>query len=182
MLARLALGWPLLLIRAVFGFAMGIAALVSPPWSTFGFAFLIAAYALGDGALSLMLAVTAYDQRGSGALVFEALVRIGVGVFALALPGVTALWLMDVFAVWAFLSGAAAIAVAMALRRELSGEWPLPLAGVISIVCSLWPLIARGDAVDPRWVIGPYAMLFGFTLLALALRLRQLALEIAEET
>jgi uncharacterized membrane protein HdeD (DUF308 family) len=180
MLARLARGWPLLLIRAVFGFAMGIAALVSPPWSTFGLAFLIAAYALGDGALSLMLAVTAYDQRGSGALVFEAVVRIGVGVFVLALPGVTALWLMDVFAVWAFLSGAAAIAVAIALRRELSGEWPLPLAGVVSIVCSLWPLVARDDAVDPRWVIGPYAMLFGFTLLALALRLRRLALEIAE--
>jgi hypothetical protein len=98
-----------------------------------GFVFIIAAYASGDGALSLMLAVTAYDQRGSGALVFEALVRIGVGVFALALPGVTA----------------------------------------------LWPLVASGDAVDPRCVIGPYALLFGFTL---ALRLRQLALEIAEET
>jgi hypothetical protein len=91
-------------------------------------------YALGDGALSLMLAVTAYDQRGSGALVFGALVRIGVGVFALGLPGATA----------------------------------------------LWPLVARGDAVDPRWVIGPYALLFGFTLLAL--RPRQLALGIAEET
>ena len=71
MLATLALGWPLLLIRAVFGLAMGIVALVSPPWSTFGFVFIIAAYASGDGALSLMLAVTAYDQRGSGALVFE---------------------------------------------------------------------------------------------------------------
>ncbi len=182
MLARLALGWPLLLIRALFGLAMGIAALLSPPWSAFGFVFLIAAYALGDGVLSLMLAVTAYDQRGAGALVFEALVRIGIGVFALALPGVTALGLMDVFAVWAFLSGAAAIAVASQLRRELAGEWPLPLAGAVSIVCSLYPLVASGDALDPRWGIGPYAMLFGFTLLALALRLRQLAFEIAEGT
>jgi uncharacterized membrane protein HdeD (DUF308 family) len=166
-------------MRALFGFAMGIAALVLPPSSTFGFVFLIAAYALGDGALSLMLAVTAWDQRGSGALVFEALVRIGIGVFALALPGVTALGLMDVFAVWAFLSGAAAIAVAIELRRERAGEWPLPLGGVVSIVCSLWPPVASADAADPRGVIGPYAMLFGFTLLALALRLRQLALEIA---
>jgi hypothetical protein len=51
-----------------------------------GLVLIIAAYALGDGALWLMLGVTPYDQRGSGALVFEALVRIGVGEFALALP------------------------------------------------------------------------------------------------
>jgi len=165
MLATLALGWPLLLIRA-------------PPWLTFGFVFLIAAYALGDGALSLMLAITTYDRRGFGALLSEALVRIGVGVFALALPGVTALALMDVFAVWAFLSGVAAIAVALELRSELAGEWPLPLAGVVSIVCSVAPIVMRGDALDPRWVIGPYAMLFGLTLLALALRLRRLAVEV----
>jgi len=178
MLARLALAWPLLLLRALFAFAMGIVAFATPVWSTLGLVFVIAAYALGDGALALMLAVTAHNQRGFGALVSEAFVRIGVGVFALALPGVTAMALIDVFAVWAFLSGAAAIAVAIELRSEMSGEWPLPLAGSVSILCSLAPLILRGDALDPRWVIGPYAMLFGLTLLALAVRLRQLALEI----
>jgi uncharacterized membrane protein HdeD (DUF308 family) len=181
MLVRLALGWPLLLIRALFAFTMGIVALAFPPWSTFGFVFVLAAYSLGDGALSLMLAISAYDQRGAGALVFEGLVRIAVGVFALALPGVTALALMKVFAVWALLSGVAAIAVAVHLRSEMAGEWPLPLAGALSILASLAPLLLRGDALDPRWVIGPYAILFGLTLLALALRLRQLALEVATE-
>jgi hypothetical protein len=40
-------------------------------------------------------------------------------------------------------------------------------------------LIIFGPAPPPDlpWVIGPYALLFGLTLLALALRLRQLAEE-----
>jgi uncharacterized membrane protein HdeD (DUF308 family) len=180
MLAALALAWPLLLVRALFAFAIGIAVLASPPTATFGLVFLIAAYTFGDGVLALMLALTTKAERGFGTLIFEAFVRMGIGVFAFALPGVAALALMDVFAVWAFLSGVAALAVAYALRMELAGEWPLPLAGVVSIVCSLMPLVARGTDLDPRWVIGPYALLFGLTLLALSLRLRQLAVEIAE--
>src|ERR1700686_5071868 len=34
--------------------------------------------------------------------------------------------------------------------------------------------------LEISWVIGPYSLLYGFTLLALALRLRQLAFEIAQ--
>lgn len=37
----------------------------------------------------------------------------------------------------------------------------------------------QADVLAEQWVIGPYAILFGFTLLVLALRLRQLAYEIA---
>jgi len=80
--------------------------------------------------------------------------------------------------VWAVASGGAAIAVALGLRREVSGEWPLPLAGALSLLSGLL-LVALPATPDLNWVIGPYALLFGFTLLALALRLRQLAFEIA---
>ena len=40
-------------------------------------------------------------------------------------------------------------------------------------------LLMTIGAPDLRWVAGPFALLFGWTLVALALRFRQLAEEIA---
>jgi uncharacterized membrane protein HdeD (DUF308 family) len=52
------------------------------------------------------------------------------GLVALAWPGVTALVLLYVIAIWAILSGIAEIIAAVALRREIEGEWVLFLVGV----------------------------------------------------
>jgi uncharacterized membrane protein HdeD (DUF308 family) len=83
-----------------------------------------------------------------------------------------------VFAAWAIASGVAAIAGAVALRRDLVGEWPLPLAGSVSLLAGAM-LITGPRPPELQWVMGPYALIFAWTLLALALRLRQLAYEIA---
>jgi hypothetical protein len=69
------------------------------------------------------------------------------------------------------------LAVAGAIRRDLSGAWPLSLAGAVSVLCGV--LLMTIGAPDLRWVAGPFALLFASTLLALALRFRQLAEEIA---
>jgi uncharacterized membrane protein HdeD (DUF308 family) len=179
MLAALALGWPLLLLRAVFAMAIGIVTFAVPVWSTMGLVLLLATYTIGDGAVALLLAVAvARAGRGATALFAEALLRVAVGLFALFAPARAALAFVDLFALWAVASGAAAIALAIALRQELAGEWPLPLAGALSIICGVMSL-TMGATLDARWIVGPYITLFGFTLLALSLRLRQLALEIA---
>jgi uncharacterized membrane protein HdeD (DUF308 family) len=138
---------------------------------------LFAAYAAVDGVLALILALSVNGVPGFGSLLFEALVRVGVAIFAFASPARAALALNDVFAGWAVLSGIAAIAVAVALRRELSGEWPLPLAGAVSVLSGV--LLVTVGAPDLRWVAGPFALLFALTLVALARRFRQLAEEIA---
>jgi uncharacterized membrane protein HdeD (DUF308 family) len=82
-----------------------------------------------------------------------------------------------VVAVWALFSGLAAIWAALVLRRDLTGEWPLPLAGAVSMLAgaALFFGFAPPELV---WLLGPYTALFGATLLALALRLRQIAAEI----
>jgi len=65
------------------------------------------------------------------------------------------------------------------LRRELSGEWPLPFAGgvsaMIALLLLLTPLTVGVQAL--RWLVGPYSFIFSVTLLAFARRLRQLAQE-----
>jgi len=69
------------------------------------------------------------------------------------------------------------MAAAFFLHQNPSRDWPLPLAGAISVLCGILLLIV--GAPDPRWVFGPYAILFGWTMLALALRLRRRARRIA---
>lgn len=182
MLAALALEWFLLLLRSVIAVAFGIAVLISvaiAPGRLVPLVFLFGGYAVSDGIVALFLARSVKGLRGFGSLLFEAVVRIGTGVFAVASPAMTALALRSVFGVWAILSGAAALWAAAALRRDLAAEWPLPFAGALSVFCGAMLVLGAGRLVEIPWVIGPYSLLYGFTLMALALRLRQLAFEIA---
>jgi uncharacterized membrane protein HdeD (DUF308 family) len=177
MLPGLAVNWVFLLFRAVVAVIFGIAAMAWPAPATWALVILFAAYAAVDGVLALLLALSVKGVSGFGSLLFEALVRIGVATFAFAAPARAALALNDVFAAWAVLSGIAALAVAAELRRDLTGEWPLPLAGVVSVLCGV--LLVTIGGPDLRWVAGPFALLFALTLAALALRFRQLAYEVA---
>jgi uncharacterized membrane protein HdeD (DUF308 family) len=177
MLPALAVNWVFLLLRAMVAALFGVVVILWPVPPTWGLVMLFAAYAAVDGALALILALGVKGVPGFGTLLFEALVRIAVAIFAFASPARTALALNDVFGAWAVLSGIAAIAVAVALRRDLSGEWPLPLAGAVSTVGGI--LLVTIGAPDLRWVAGPFALLFALTLVALALRFQQLAEEIA---
>jgi uncharacterized membrane protein HdeD (DUF308 family) len=176
-LPALAVNWVFLLLRAIVAALFGVAVLLWPAPPIQRLVMLFAAYAAVDGALALLLALSVKGVPGFGSLLFEALVRVGVAIFAFASPARAALALNDMFAAWAVLSGIAAIAVAVSLRRDLSGEWPLPVAGAASMVCGV--LLVILGAPDLRWVAGPFALLFALTLVALASRLRQLAAEIA---
>lgn len=177
MLAALAVNWAFLLLRAVIALLFGAVAILWPDHRLMSMVLLFGAYALSDGVLALIVALNVKGHSGFGSLLFEAIVRLGVGVFAFVAPYLTALALMNVFAAWAILSGVAAIAAAVALSRDLVGEWPLPFAGAVSIVAGVF-LLVRPGSLEPAWVFGPYTVLFGMTLLALTQRLRQLAREI----
>jgi uncharacterized membrane protein HdeD (DUF308 family) len=178
MLAALAVNWTFLVLRASIAAIFGIVVLVWPGLTSWELVMLFGAYAAVDGVLALIVAFSVKGLPGFGSLLFEALVRLGVAMCAFAAPGRTALALDTVFGAWAIVSGVAAIAVAIALRRDLAGEWPLPLAGAVSLLAGTL-LVAGLRAPEVQWVIGPYALIFALTLVALALRLRQLAYEIA---
>ena len=178
MLPALAAHWGFLLLRVVIAASFGGVITWWPNLTMTRLAWLFGAYALTDGVLALIVAIGVKGHGGFGSLLFEAIVRVVVGAAAVAAPAATAYRLVDVFAAWALLSGAASISVAIALRKELSGEWPLPLAGSLSLLCGTLALSGVG-VPDPRWVIGPYMWLFALIVLSLTLRLRQLSEEIA---
>jgi uncharacterized membrane protein HdeD (DUF308 family) len=166
-------------VRAILAAGFGLAVFGWTGITIESFVHLFGFYAVFDGMVALAIAIDVKDRRGFGSLLFEALVRIGGGLVALGDAGLL-LTFPRFFAAWAIVTGIADATVAVALRREFTGEWPLPFASAVSVTVALLLLLSRVQVGVPalRWLVGPYAIVFGVTLLVLARRLHQLAIEI----
>jgi uncharacterized membrane protein HdeD (DUF308 family) len=179
MLTALTGQWGLMLLRAMTAIFFGILAL---PWADLTLATLVilfGTYALVNGITALIMAIASKDLPGFASLLFEALAGIAAGVFTFLYPGLTSVALLVVIAAWAIMTGIAAIATAIALRREISGEWPLPFVGALSIALGGLLLRSGARALRVAWMIALYALISGSTQLLFALRMRQLAHEMA---
>jgi uncharacterized membrane protein HdeD (DUF308 family) len=171
---QLADRWWMLVIRGAAGVLFGVLTFVMPEVSLFALLILWGAYALVDGAFNVMAAVRAgrAGQRW-GWLLFEGIISIGAGVVTFAWPGITALALLVVIAVWGVLTGFAAIAAAIRLRKEIKGEWLLAASGVLSIVFGMLLLgVPSAGALALLWMIGAYAIVAGLLLVGVGVRLR----------
>jgi uncharacterized membrane protein HdeD (DUF308 family) len=178
MLAGLALNWPLLFARAMLAIVSGIFMVLWPGTTLLTLTMLFGLYALIDGVLALAIALDLAGVRGFGSLLLDGVVRVIVALYTLAAPASAALKLVDVFTAWAFLAGITAFLVSLALRSEVIGEWPLPVAGAMSILFGILLKSGPGAPSNLQWVIGPYAVFFGIAIFALTQRLRQLAAEV----
>jgi len=176
-LNALAARWWMLVVRGLFAVLFGILAVFWPGITLLALVTLWGAYALVDGVFAVALAVRA-GRAGHrwGWLLFEGLVGIGAAAITFISPGITALALLTLIAVWAIVTGVAEIAAAMELRRAIRGEWLLALSGVLSIALGVLMLIfPQGGALAVVSIIAAYSMLFGALLIALGFRLHHSA-------
>jgi len=174
LLETLATRWWLLLLRGLAAVAFGALALVWPGPTIVVLVLLYGAYALVDGVLAIAAAISA---RGTGAptgwLVLIGVAGIAAGFATFFWPGITALVLLVLIAVWSILHGILEVVGAIRLRREIEGEWLLVLSGLLSVAFGILVLARPGaGALALVWLIGAYAILFGVLLIVLSLRLR----------
>jgi uncharacterized membrane protein HdeD (DUF308 family) len=171
----LAQNWWAVALRGVLAILFGIVTFMTPGLTVASLVLLFGAYALIDGIFTIVAAVRAAraDQRW-GALLVEGFVGIAAGIFTFLWPGVTALTLLYVIAFWAIVTGILEIAAAIRLRKVITGELFLGLAGAASIVFGILIVMRPGAAslAIALW-IGAYAIVFGIVLLVLAFRLRR---------
>lgn len=177
MAMELARNWWALALRGIAAIIFGVVALFWPPAAVAALVAVFGAYALVDGIFNLVHAVRAgrSGQRW-GALVFEGIVSLLVGVLTLFFPGVTALALVLWVAAWSLVTGVAEIVAAIRLRKTIRGEWLLALSGILSVAFGILLFISPliGAIAIAIW-IGAYAVVFGALLVGLSLRLKSWA-------
>jgi uncharacterized membrane protein HdeD (DUF308 family) len=163
------------LLRGIAAVLFAILAFIWPGLTLFALVFLFGAYALATGILSLMVAYK--SPKGYprfGALALGGIVSIITGLIAFFMPGLTAVGLLILIASWAIVTGIVEIIAAIRLRKVITREWLLVLAGLASIFFGVVLLLQPAvGALVLVWWIGAYAFVFGILLMILSFRLRR---------
>jgi len=167
--------WWILALRGLIAVIFGVLAFVLPNITMLTLIYLFGFYALVNGILALVHALSApKGYPRFGALIFTGIVSIAAGVLAFIWPGITALSFVLLIAAWAIVNGITEIAIAIKLRRVIHHEWSLILAGLLSLLLGM-ALVLRpvAGALVLLWWIGGFAILFGVLLIGLAFRVRR---------
>lgn len=175
----LANSWWSLALRGLLAIIVGVLTFVWPGITLFALVMLFGAYALVDGVLNIAGAWRAAERHERWMpLLLEGFIGIAAGIVTAFWPAITALSLVFVIAAWALVTGGLEIVAAVRLRKYITGEWLLALAGIASILfgglLAIFPV--AGALAIALWV-GVYMFVFGIILLLLGFRLRGLARE-----
>ena len=174
--------WWVLLLRGLVAIAFGVLTWFLPAISLAALVLLFGAYSLADGLLGSGAALAGRkDHEHWFVLLLAGLLGIGVGVLTLLAPGVTALALLFYIAIRAIATGVLDIVAAIRLRKEISGEWLMILAGLASVLFGVL-LVARPGvgALAVLWLIAAYAIVFGGLLVVLAFKARRFGKRVNE--
>jgi uncharacterized membrane protein HdeD (DUF308 family) len=170
LLSALSENWWVLALRGLLAVLFGFAALFLPLGTLEAVGRAFGVYAILEGAPRLDRDT---GTRYRGAFIAEGAFGIVAGLVALAWPGVTALVLLYVVAIWAILSGVAEVIAAVSLRREIEGEWVLFLVGILSVVLGVAMAVLPGVGVlSLIWLVGLYALAVGVAMIVLAFSVR----------
>src|SRR5690349_18404022 len=167
MLETLSRHWWAVALRGVAAILFGVLALVWPGITVFALVIVFGAYALLDGAFTLVAAFGNRDggrARGSRVWLFASgIAGILTGIVAVVWPGITALALLWVIALWAVVTGVFDIVAAVQLRKQMRREWLLALNGALSVLFGvllvIWP---AAGALTLIVLFGIAAIVFGF--------------------
>ena len=174
--AALGRAWWLVLLRGIAAILFGLLAWAWPGATLITLALFWGAYVLVDGIAALW---SWWHARARGNAMWQVILigvlGIAAGIFTFLSPGITALALLLLIAVWAVANGVFQIAAAIRLRKEIDNEWLLILSGVLSVAFGVLMILFPGaGAMAVLWLIGAFAVAYGVLLVLFAFKLRRL--------
>ncbi|HZZ48374.1 MAG TPA: HdeD family acid-resistance protein [Pseudonocardia sp.] len=174
--------WWLVLLRGIFMVIFGVVALMSPGIALLTLVWLFGFYAILDGVAAIGIGVRTRGEPHWVWTIVQGVVSVLAGVIALIWPGVTAIALLFVVAVWAIMLGIGEIGGAFASRKRGSTSWAWTLAvGVLNVVFGVLLLIWPASGILTLiWLVGIFTLVGGLGLIVLAFRVRSVAKSSAE--
>jgi uncharacterized membrane protein HdeD (DUF308 family) len=166
--------WWAIALRAAAAILLGVIAIFMPGPTLAAIVIVFGIFAIIDGILAIVAAVRGFRRKERWwPMLLEGLVGIAAGAIAIFWPGIGALALTYLVAAWALVTGAFEVAAAIRLRKVMTGEWLLLIAGLLSIVLAVLVALFPGTgALLLVWWLGAYAFAYGVISLVLALRVR----------
>jgi uncharacterized membrane protein HdeD (DUF308 family) len=165
--------WWLVALRGAFAVIFAILTLAWPGVTLVALILLWGIYAMVDGISSIALGAAVRGHRWSNVLI--GVIGVLAGLVAIVLPGETAVVLLVIIAVWAIIAGVVQLIAALALRRTLSHAWFLVVTGALTLVLGIVLLFNPGaGALALVTTIAMFALVWGISLILLAIRLRGL--------
>lgn len=173
-LDALARNWWLILLRGICAIIFGVLTFIWPGLTLLTLVLFYGAFSLLDGAFSIVAAVKGGAPMPRWWLALVGVLGIGVGIITLAWPQITGIVLLMFIAGWAIASGVLQIIGAIALRKEIDGEWLLVASGILSVVFGALLIMYPGaGALSLAFVIGAFAVAYGILMIGFSLRLKK---------
>src|SRR5215813_1074224 len=163
-----------LILLGVLAIIVGIIAIAWPKVTIYALVILFAVYAFIDAGLQTM---RAFSSRTAGPVLGHlllALIALAAGVIALAWPGPTALVLVLVVGIWAFIGGIFEIFAAFASGETAGTRALFIITGLVSILFGV-VLFAHPNigAVTLALLFGLFTLIYGFSQIAMGIELRR---------
>src|SRR5277367_4387557 len=131
-MARYRWRWWTVVLRGVAAIIFGILSLIAPTAAFLSLVILFGVFAVIDGVLAFGLGVGDRAYR-PGAMIARGVASLAAGLITLFWPGITAIALLVVIAVWAIVAGIIDIVMAVRLRSQIRHEWLLGVEGALSL-------------------------------------------------
>jgi uncharacterized membrane protein HdeD (DUF308 family) len=168
--------WWLVLSQGVLSVVLGVLALARPGVTLGALILLWGLFALLNGVVDVFSAIgAAGSHRSWGWHLAGGLVGILAGLAILRWPGLSALFVLYLVAIWAITMGIVRVVGAIADHEALPHAWLVALAGVASVLFGIamfaWPGVGLLTLV---YLVGIYAIVYGVIACVIAFRLHSL--------
>ncbi|RMI04644.1 HdeD family acid-resistance protein [Cellulomonas triticagri] len=173
--------WWLPVLRGVLLIVLGLLLLVEPLGTLVALVWVFGVFAVADGVVVLLQALLARGRPGFGWVIAQALVSIGFGALIMLWPGVTALVLYYLLALWLLVLGVTALVVAATQYRARDLAWVGTLMlGLIGFLFGLLLAIKPQDSVSViLTVYGLFAFVAGAVVVVTGFATRSLGRQLA---
>ena len=173
--------WWLVLLQGVLSVVLGVLAVARPGVTLAALILLWGLFALLNGVGDVFSAIgAAGSHRSWGWHLAGGLVGILAGLAILRWPGLSALFVLYLVAIWAIMMGIVRLVGAIADHEALPHAWLVALAGGVSVLFGIamfaWPGVGILTLV---YLVGIYAIVYGVITCGIAFRLHSLSARMA---